>query len=179
MRNMRVFEDALPVLCHLTQRRNTASKHLWSKRHKIASAPNIMSSSKQSSPGKFCLLEDEGIAHYDVCFLQFFHTMNMNGIFVELYLDGSLPPKVEAKLLYQLIDQYYVPLQSRAIQMLISLPIYDLFNLLMTNIRELVTYYHRGSVSYAKEASTALPSQRNSHLLPLIEAVLQRYRKTQ
>ena len=54
--------------------------------------------------------------------------------------------------------------------MLISLPIYDLFNLLMTNIRELVTYYHRGSVSYAKEASTALPSQRNSHLLPRIES---------
>ena len=66
----------------------------------------------------------------------------------------------------------------RAIQMLISLPIYDLFNLLMTNIRELVTYYHRGSVSYAKEASTALPSQRNSHLFPRIEAVLQRYRNT-
>jgi hypothetical protein len=40
----------------------------------------------------------------------------------------------------------------------------------MTNIRELVTYYHRGSVSYAKEASTALPSQRNSHLLPHIES---------
>jgi|SaaInl74LU_5_DNA_1037368.scaffolds.fasta_scaffold13712_2 hypothetical protein len=88
------FEDALPVLCHLTltQRRNT-SKHLWSKRYKIASAPNIMSSSKLSSPGKFCLLEDEGKAHYDICFRQFLHTMNMNGIFVELYLDGSLPPK--------------------------------------------------------------------------------------
>eukprot|EP00984_Skeletonema_dohrnii_P033453 scaffold30119_cov71-Skeletonema_dohrnii-CCMP3373.AAC.1 len=101
----------------------------------------------------------------------------MNGIFVELYLDLDMAcfhPRSKPSCSTQLIDQYYVPLQSRAIQMLIFLPIYDLFNLLMTNIRELVTYYHRGS----EEASTARPSQRNSHPLPRIEAVLQRYKKT-
>ena len=57
--------------------------------------------------------------------------------------------------------------------MLISLPIYDLFNLLMTNIRELVTYYHRVVPSHMQKkrpASKALPSQRNSHLLPRIES---------